>query len=62
MLRWVLGFLVVALIAGFMGFSGVAHTSVAIARTLFYVFLVFFLATLVYTLVSGRRRSRSASS
>jgi uncharacterized membrane protein YtjA (UPF0391 family) len=59
MLRWALGFLIVALVAAFLGFSGVASTSMQIAKTLFYVFLVFFLIALVMTLVSGRRRSRS---
>ena len=56
MLRWALGFLIVALVAAFMGFGGVASTSMQIAKTLFYVFLVFFLITLVITLVRGRGR------
>ncbi|MEO7520999.1 MAG: DUF1328 domain-containing protein, partial [Gemmatimonas sp.] len=51
-----------ALIAAFMGFSGVASTSMQIAKTLFYVFLVLFLIALVMTLVTGRRRSRSTGS
>jgi uncharacterized membrane protein YtjA (UPF0391 family) len=55
MLRWALGFLIVALVAAFMGFGGVASTSMQIAKTLFYVFLIFFLITLVITLVRGRR-------
>lgn len=61
MLRWALGFLVVALVAAFLGFGGIASTSMQIAKTLFYVFLVFFLIALVMTLVSGRRSRRSAS-
>lgn len=60
MLRWALGFLIVALVAAFMGFGGVASTSMQIAKTLFYVFLVLFLVALVMTLVSGRRRSRTS--
>ena len=59
MLRWALGFLIVALVAAFMGFGGVASASMQIARTLFYVFLVFFLIALVMTLF-GRRRSRTS--
>ena len=59
MLRWALGFLIVALVAAFMGFGGVASTSMQIAKTLFYVFLVFFLVALVLSLVAGRRRSAS---
>ncbi len=57
MLRWALGFLIVALVAAFMGFGGVASTSMQIAKTLFYVFLVFFLVALVMSLVAGRRKS-----
>jgi len=59
MLRWALGFLIVALLAAFMGFGGVASTSMQIAKTLFYVFLVFFLVALVLSLVAGRRKSAS---
>ncbi len=54
MLGWALTFLVVALIAGVLGFGGVAVISVEIARTLFFVFLVVFLVTLVVHLLRGR--------
>ena len=57
MLRWALGFLLVAIVAAFLGFGGVASTSMQIAKTLFYVFLVFFLVALIYSLVTGRRRA-----
>jgi uncharacterized membrane protein YtjA (UPF0391 family) len=40
MLRWALIFAVVAIIAGLLGFTGIAGTSIAIAKTLFFVFLV----------------------
>ena len=55
MLRWALGFLLLALIAAFFGFGGVAATSAGIAKTLFYLFLVIFLLTFVFGLVSGKR-------
>ena len=55
MLRWALGFLLLALIAAFFGFAGVAATSAGIAKTLFYLFLVIFLLTFVFGLVSGKR-------
>ena len=38
MLRWALGFLVVAVIAAMLGFGGVAETSAGIAKVLFVVF------------------------
>jgi uncharacterized membrane protein YtjA (UPF0391 family) len=54
MLRWALAFLVFALIAGLFGFTGIAGESMYIARILFFVFLVIFLAGLVYSLLTGR--------
>ncbi len=55
MLRWSLAFLVLALIAGLLGFTGIAGDSMAIARILFYIFIVVFLVGLVFSLVTGRR-------
>lgn len=48
MLGWALTFLVVALIAALFGFGGIASASVGIAQILFVVFLVLFVATLIY--------------
>jgi uncharacterized membrane protein YtjA (UPF0391 family) len=39
MLKWVLIFAVIAVIAGVFGFTGIAGASTEIARTLFFVFL-----------------------
>jgi uncharacterized membrane protein YtjA (UPF0391 family) len=47
MLRWAIGFFIVALIAAFLGFGGVAFAAAGIAKILFYLFLVLFLITLV---------------
>jgi len=47
-------FLVVAIIAGVLGFGGVAIMAAGMAKLLFYIFLVIFLVTLVMGL--GRRR------
>jgi uncharacterized membrane protein YtjA (UPF0391 family) len=55
MLRWALGFLIVALIAAFLGFGSVASTSLSIARVLFFVFLIFFVITLLMGLFTGRK-------
>ena len=43
LLSWVVIFLVLALVAGFFGFSGVAKESTWIAKVLFFVFLVLFI-------------------
>jgi uncharacterized membrane protein YtjA (UPF0391 family) len=47
MLYWALMFLLIAVIAGVLEFTGVAIVSVGIAKLLFFVFLVLFLITLV---------------
>jgi len=57
MLRWALTFLVVALIAALLGFTNIAGESMYIARILFFVFLVVFLVSLVYSLITGKRTS-----
>ncbi len=51
MLGWALTFLIIALIAGVLGFGVVAGTAASIAKILFVVFLVLF----VIGLVLGRR-------
>jgi len=55
MLRWALIFLVVGLIAGVLGFTSIAGASIAIAKTLFFIFLVIFLVLLVAGLTVARR-------
>jgi len=45
MLRYTLLFLVIALVAGVLGFTTAAGTAIFAARILFGVFLVLFLAT-----------------
>lgn len=54
MLQWALIFLVVAIVAGVLGFGGVAIISVDIARILFFVFLVLFAVSLIAGLLRGR--------
>ena len=47
MLYWSLVFLVVALVAGVLGFGALSTTAAGIAKALFVVFLVLFLISLV---------------
>ena len=53
MLHWALVFLVVALIAGALGFGGLAGAATGIAKVLFGVFVVLFVASLVFGGVRG---------
>ncbi len=55
MLRWALAFFVLALVAALFGFGGLAATAGGIARSLFYVFLIVFLVSLVFGLTASRR-------
>ena len=48
MLYYALVFLVIALVAALFGFGGIAIGAAEIAKVLFFIFLVFFLATLLF--------------
>jgi uncharacterized membrane protein YtjA (UPF0391 family) len=54
MLSWALSFLVVALIAGVLGFTGIAIAAAGIARVLFFIFVILFLVSLLGHLFRGR--------
>ena len=54
MLGWALTFLVVALIAGVLGFTSIAGAAMGVAKILFFVFLVLFVVSLVMHMVQGR--------
>ena len=57
MLRWAMIFLVLALVAGLLGFGGIASASAGIAKTLFVVFLIVFGVTLLLGIVAGKKLS-----
>jgi uncharacterized membrane protein YtjA (UPF0391 family) len=54
MLRWALIFLVIGLIAGVLGFTGIAGASFAIAKLLFFLFMAVFVILLVAGLTIAR--------
>ncbi len=56
MLSWVLTFLIIALIAGVLGFGGIAGASVEIAKIIFFIAIVLFLVSAVFGVVRGRSR------
>ena len=47
MLRWALGFFILALVAAVFGFAGIAVAAAGIAKVLFFIFLILFLFSLV---------------
>lgn len=55
MLSWMITFFILAVIAAVLGFGGLAGTFVAIAKFLAALFVVLFVISLLYSLLSGRR-------
>ena len=54
LLHWAIIFLVVALVAGLLGFGGVAGTAMEGARILFWVALILLIVSLVFGLMRRR--------
>ena len=57
MLNYIITFFVLAIIASVMGFGGLAGDFAEIARFMAMLFVVLFVATLVYNIITGRRVS-----
>ena len=55
MLRWALGFLIVAIVAAILGFNGVASTPADVAKVLFFISLSGFVIALFMSLAAARR-------
>lgn len=55
MLRMAMLFLVLALVAGVLGFGGIAIAAVGIAKILFWLFVVLFVVSLVAGVAAGRK-------
>ncbi|ESQ81280.1 DUF1328 domain-containing protein [Asticcacaulis sp. BYS171W] len=54
MLRWVITFFILAVVAALFGFSGLAGTFADIAKFIAVIFVVLFIAGLVYNAITGR--------
>jgi uncharacterized membrane protein YtjA (UPF0391 family) len=55
MLSWVVTFLIVALVAGILGFGGVAGASIEIAKIIFFIAVILFVVSAVVGVARGRR-------
>ncbi len=55
MLKWAVVFLLIAIVAGIFGFSGVEEASASIAKVLFGIFMVLFIGAVVIGLAIGAR-------
>jgi uncharacterized membrane protein YtjA (UPF0391 family) len=55
MIKWALMFLLIGLIAGLLGFTGIAGASFAIAKLLFFIAIAIFLVLLVLGITVFRK-------
>ncbi|MGC1693977.1 MAG: DUF1328 domain-containing protein [Pseudolabrys sp.] len=55
MLKWAVVFLLIAIVAGIFGFTGVEQASATIAQWLFGIFLVLFIGALIIGLALGAK-------
>ncbi|MBY0428106.1 MAG: DUF1328 domain-containing protein [Alphaproteobacteria bacterium] len=55
MLNYIVTFFVLAVIAAFLGFGGLAADFAGIARILAGLFLILFVVSLIYSVITGRR-------
>jgi uncharacterized membrane protein YtjA (UPF0391 family) len=53
MLKWAVVFLLIAIVAGIFGFTGISEASASIAQILFGIFVALFLGALVIGLMIG---------
>ncbi len=55
MLKWAVIFLIIAIVAGIFGFTGIEEASATIAKILFGIFLVLFVGALAIGLFIGAK-------
>ena len=53
MLKWALIFFIISVVAGVLGFTGVASTTRTIAKVLFFIALTIFIIVLVFGVMLG---------
>jgi uncharacterized membrane protein YtjA (UPF0391 family) len=58
MLKWAVIFLIVGLIAGLLGFTGIAGAAVAIAKFFFFLFVGIFVLLLILGIFVGKRLTK----
>jgi uncharacterized membrane protein YtjA (UPF0391 family) len=56
--RWVIGLLIGTFVAGIFAFAGLVVAAIAIAKLVFYIFVILFLLLLVFALTRSLRSPR----
>jgi len=59
-LNWIVTFFLLAVLAAVFGFGGLAGTFAEIAKFLAIIFVILFIASLVYSIITGRRPNTPA--
>ena len=54
MLNWIITFFILAVLASVFGFGGLAADFAGVARFLALIFVVLFVASLIYSMISGK--------
>ena len=54
MLNYIVTFFILAVIAAFFGFGGLAASFAGVAKILTMLFLILFVASLIYSIITGR--------
>jgi uncharacterized membrane protein YtjA (UPF0391 family) len=54
MLNWIVTFFLLAILAAVFGFGGLAGTFASVAQFLAGLFVILFIASLLYSLITGR--------
>ena len=57
MVHYMITFFILAVIAAFLGFGGLAASFAGIAQLLAVLFVILFIATLIYSVITGRKTS-----
>ncbi len=55
MLTWAFVFFIISVIAGVLGFGGIAAGAAVIAKVLFFIFLAIFVILLISGIAAGRK-------
>ena len=54
MLNWTISFLIIAIVAALLGFTGIAGTAVEMAKIIFVVFLLLWFVALIVNALKGK--------
>ncbi len=55
MLDWTITFLIIAIISGLLGFTAVAGTAIGIAKTIFFISMGIWVASIILKFIRGKK-------